>query len=284
MQARWLRWARDPLVELVVVGALAAWLMKAREPRPRVTVSRETSLALAQREGASEAERARVLAAHVREEILVREGLALGLHHSDTVVRRRLAQAMEMLASAGARAEEPSDEAIAEAYRQGRHAPRPSTLVTLEHVLFSRGAAGPEALEERASAARRALVAGASPATQGDPSLAGSRLEARTRQGVARALGEAVAAHAFEAPLGVWSTPLASPLGLHLVRVEARREHVPTLAEARLGIAAKLREEARERARDAAVQKLFERWEVELPDGRVKGALELVGPGALVAP
>lgn len=278
MRSRLWRLARDPLVELVVLGVLAAWLVRAREPRPRVTVSRETSEALVTRGGASEAERKRLLAAWVREEILVREALALGLHHSDTVVRRRLAQAMEMLASAGARADEPSEESIAEAYRSGPHAPKPTTLVTLEHVFFARGGGEPQALVERAEASRRALVGGASPREHGDASLAGPRLEGRTRASLAKALGEAVAARAFDAPLGEWSAPIASPLGLHLVRVEARREHVPTLDEARPGIAAKLREEARERARDLAVRQLFERWEVELPDGRTTSARELVAP------
>ncbi len=37
------------------------------------------------------------MAAHIREEVLCREALALGLDRDDTIVRRRMAQKMEFL-------------------------------------------------------------------------------------------------------------------------------------------------------------------------------------------
>src|SRR3546814_4388104 len=45
---------------------------------------------------------------YVRDEVLYREALRLGLDRDDAVVRRRLAQKMDMLASARAETEQPS--------------------------------------------------------------------------------------------------------------------------------------------------------------------------------
>jgi hypothetical protein len=269
-----------------VVGALAAWLMKAREPRPRVTVSRETSLALAQREGASEAERARVLAAHVREEILGARGArprAAPQRHGRAPPPRAGDGDARVGRGAGRRAQRRGDRrglSAGDATRRGRAPWSPSSTCSFR-------AAPPGPRRSKSAPARRAERSwpGPRPRPKVIPSLAGSRLEARTRQASRERSARRWTAHAFEAPLGVWSTPLASP-----ARASPRAGRGAAVSTCppspRRGSASRRScgEEARERARDAAVQKLFERWEVELPDGRVKGALELVGPGALVAP
>ena len=56
--------------------------------------------------------------AHIREEVLCREALAMGLDRDDTIVRRRLAQKMEFLTDDIAGAAEPTDAAVREFFRE----------------------------------------------------------------------------------------------------------------------------------------------------------------------
>src|SRR5688572_27853086 len=55
-----------------------------------------------------------LVTAHIREELLCREALALGLDRDDTIVRRRLAQKMEFLTDDLAGAAEPETAAQSE--------------------------------------------------------------------------------------------------------------------------------------------------------------------------
>src|SRR6186713_3537576 len=55
-----------------------------------------------------------LVTAHIREEVLCREALALGLDRDDTIVRRRLAQKMEFLTGDLATPVEPSEASVRE--------------------------------------------------------------------------------------------------------------------------------------------------------------------------
>ena len=56
--------------------------------------------------------------AHIREEVLFREALAMGLDRDDTIVRRRLAQKMEFLTGDLAGAAEPADAVVREFFER----------------------------------------------------------------------------------------------------------------------------------------------------------------------
>ena len=104
------RWLREPLLQFLLVGLLLFagfdWMNqdsgeRARAGRIELTADdlRQIQFTwLAQGRGALSAEQMQSLVeARVREEILYREALALGLDQDDTIVRRRLAQKMEFL-------------------------------------------------------------------------------------------------------------------------------------------------------------------------------------------
>ena len=110
MSAGIARCLREPLVQFLLAGALLfvahrglnARVDPAEEPgRIELTKDdiRQIRLAwLAQGRPAPSPEQLRSLVdARVREEILYREALALGLDRDDTIVRRRMAQKMEFL-------------------------------------------------------------------------------------------------------------------------------------------------------------------------------------------
>ena len=150
----------------------------------------------------------------------------LGLEASDLVVQRRLASRLRLALEQQARADEPDDGELAayvERHRQ-RFAIPARVQVTQVFVDRARGAA----LEDDARQLRERLRAGADP--RGDALPIPAALPPLSATELTGLLGAAVAESAFATPSGEWSAPVASPYGLHLLRVEARQpEALPPL-------------------------------------------------------
>jgi len=145
---------------------------------------------------------------------LVEEAIALGMHESDLVVRRRLAQKMKLLAAARARAEEPGD---AELHTYlAAHAERwtePERIAVTQ--LYFRERADAEAVRATLGRDPRA-------AAHGDPLPLPRDLPPHSRPELAARLGPAFADAAFAGPDGRWLGPLESAYGHHLVWVRGR--------------------------------------------------------------
>ena len=88
----------------------------------------------------------------VRQEILYREGLALGLDRDDTIVKRRLAQKMEFLADDVSALRDPSLDELKKWYaKNGSQFSLPSRI-TFRHLYFSPDKRGAQARDAAASA------------------------------------------------------------------------------------------------------------------------------------
>lgn len=183
----------------------------------------------------------------VREEVYVREALALGLDRDDAVIRGRLQTKMEFLTESGAEAVQPDDATLAAhlAAHPERFAGGP--IVAFEQVLVDEGAAPGQVSEIRAS-----LNGGSAPAEVARPSLLPPLLPLSPRPVVDGTFGTGFFDALAALPQGEWAGPVTSPFGRHLVRVTERREGtVPSLAairdrvqqDWRSTIAAQLREE-----------------------------------------
>src|SRR5215831_1436842 len=122
------RWAvafkrllREPLLHFLLIGAVLfavyAYLNRGRvgiEPSSQIAVSlddlrvMETYFESQWHRQPSPQEFQAMVEDKVREEVLYREGLAMGLDKDDTIVKRRMAQKMQFLAEDVATAREPS--------------------------------------------------------------------------------------------------------------------------------------------------------------------------------
>lgn len=114
---------REPLVHFLALGAvlfgLAAFVgEQAGETPQQITIAAGTienlcvSFERNTGRAPSPTEREALIEDYVREDILNREAIALGLHHDDPVVRRQLRQRMEFLESEAAEAAAPTDEQL----------------------------------------------------------------------------------------------------------------------------------------------------------------------------
>jgi peptidyl-prolyl cis-trans isomerase C len=164
---------------------------------------------------------------YIREEVLYREALKLGLDRDDEIVRRRLVQKIEFLSSDLAIIDEPDEAALRRYYEE--HADKfvvPGT-VSLSHVFFSvdeRGDAGAkraaeDALVRLATLEDAHMVAG----RFGDPFPLQRSYAAADRRALAQIFGQTPFVDAaFDTATGRWTGPFRSGYGWHLLYVTQR--------------------------------------------------------------
>ena len=211
---------------------------------------------------ASDHELAVLVESHVRDEVLYREGMALGLDRDDEMIKRRVRQKFEVIAEEEGAPSAPTDAAL-RAYLV-EHAGRflvPGT-VSFEQVFFD-DAGSRVNIEPGIAATRVALARGADPRKLGHASMLSGRVENTAQDLVARDFGADFARQLETAPLGQWSGPIRSSFGSHLVRVTARRPAaLPELDAIRRVVAREWESERRESSRNESYQKLRGRYTV----------------------
>ena len=155
----------------------------------------------------------------IDEELLHREARRLEMGVGDPVIRRRLVQAMRFLVEDQAVIRQPSDAELGtwlEAHRQSYQLP---ARVSFEHVFFPRK-------EGDSAALGRARVArGVGPEPQagtGEPFVHGSSLVGMSRARVEASFGSDFSNALFELESGIWSAPIRSSFGYHLVRISTK--------------------------------------------------------------
>lgn len=223
----------------------------------RRALSREYTLRFGQ---APDATREQALVdAWVRDEVLVREALRLGLDRGDPIVRRRLAQKMELVLESETPVPTPSDDDLTTFLAAHRDAYRLPSRTSFTHVFFAH--------ERRRDAARAdaqtVLASGTVDPSRGDAFPLGPMLDHRADSDLAAAFGPEFVQSMARAPLGTWFGPVSSRLGEHLVLVrdrEAGRDS--TVAEVRPSLLASYAAEARIAAVQRATDRLVARYHV----------------------
>jgi hypothetical protein len=230
----------EPLVHFAVLGgalfAASSYLSPEESDDAAIIVSADRMASLAARfQGTwqrppTEAELQMLVEAYVREEVLYREGLALGLDRDDQVIRNRVKQKMEILGE-DATATEPTDadlQKYLDDHREVFEIPAPASF---EQVFFNpeqRGA-GLDPDMRRALEALRA-----SRPAEGDRTLLPGRMARALPRDITAAFGPEFEQAIRTVPVGQWSDPVRSSFGMHLVRVTWRGvPTVPSLADAR---------------------------------------------------
>ena len=166
---------------------------------------------------------------YLRESLLAREAVALGLDENDSIVRRRLAQKMEFLVQDTLQQGDPSDEELRGFYDNKRERFQTPPRISFTHVYFNDERRG-----ERAQAdARNALSQLSRPATAismsgfGDRFLGQYDFDAVDEQAVTNVLGPEFAHQVFALEPEIWKGPIESGYGLHLVFVKSKQAAQP---------------------------------------------------------
>jgi peptidyl-prolyl cis-trans isomerase C len=209
---------------------------------------------------------------HVREELLYREALALGLDRDDTIVRRRMAQKMEFLTQDVAAAAEPDDAALRKFFEENAARYAKPARVSFRHIYFSKERRGAR-LETDTREAREALANGANEEEVGEPFLREHEFSVADEAEITAALGREFAAQVLTLPAGEWRGPVASSYGVHLVRVSERAEPQPVAFDAvREVVARDLADTRRRAANHDFVERLKERYQIIVDEAAITGA------------
>jgi hypothetical protein len=201
---------------------------------------------------------------YVRDEIMYREGVRLGLERDDVVVKRRVRQKIEMIAEEDASTRAPTDADLS-AYLVANQARfvQPAIL-TFEQVFIGESRSGPGVVHVVA-VTREALRKGGDPEELGKPTLLPHRMTRTPADLVARDFGASFANALEKVPVGEWVGPIDSSFGAHYVRVSDRTPAAaPQLAAVRDHVVREWENERRQRARNDAYTKMRGEYQVSI--------------------
>ena len=267
---------REPLVHFLAIGAalfaVSAWFGSGGPGSRRIIVSPGQVGQLA---AEFEREKGRAprpeelddrIAAAAREEMLVREARFRGLDRDDPAIRRRLQELMESQAQESGAPPQPTDRDLELYLAEHADQFRQEPWTTFRQLFVSAEMRG-----ERAEADAADLLATLRRSPDSDPALAGDpfhvprRVEFATRSEVARLFGEGFAAALAGLPSGGWQGPVASEFGVHLVRIEDRRDgRLPALAEIRGEVERAWLDDRRRAAAEQFYDELSRRYRVRV--------------------
>ena len=231
------RWLREPLLHVTLIGAMLFVVYYALNPgagqlqdsnRIAITADDLAQIRLAwmaqwQRPPTPE-EMRNLLEGKIREEVLSREAVALGLDKDDTIIKRRLAQKMEFVMEDTSALREPSDDELKRWFAQNAQRFATPSLVTFRHLYFSPDLRGVHARDDAMEALRK--LAGKTEEASELQKLSDSFMfqdfyAERSPDQVAGIFGTAFAQALLRLEQGKWQGPVESGLGWHLVWVES---------------------------------------------------------------
>ena len=194
----------------------------------------------------------------------------MGLDADDTIIRRRLRQKLEFVVEDAASSAPVSDQELerylADHPEQFELEPR----VSLRQVYVSRDRRGEAAAADALGILDRlrALGPDAAIGQVGDSLMVPQEIELASRSEVARLFGEAFADAVLALEPGVWSGPVESGYGPHLVLVRERvAAAMPDLATVRAQVERELLDSRRREQLDAMYAKLLEKYTVVIETG-----------------
>jgi hypothetical protein len=174
--------------------------------------------------------------ADIREQILYREALAMGLDEDDTIVRRRMAQKVEFMFNDLIDAADPTDAELQQFLDANPDKFREPARTSFVHVYLNADKHG----DDIETDARQLLAAlktadnGLEPANTGEPFMFGYTFENQSEHQVERMFGQDFAESLATLTPGSWQGPIASGYGLHLVYIHDRTESwLPSLDDIR---------------------------------------------------
>jgi peptidyl-prolyl cis-trans isomerase C len=233
----WKRWLREPLLHFLVIGAvlfgLYAYVNRGRngiDPSREIVVSlddlRQMDLYFQTQwhRQPTPAEFQSMVEDKVREEVLYREGLAMGLDKDDEIVKRRMAQKMQFLSEDVAAAHEPTTGELKAYFEKNQDTFTLPSRYSFRHVYFSPDKRGTSAQQDAAKALIKIAgqpVDSTQAAGLGDPFMFQDYYGDRTPESIAKEFGPPFAVALEKLKPGSWQGPVESGYGWHLVFITA---------------------------------------------------------------
>jgi hypothetical protein len=212
--------------------------------------------------------------AYVREEVLYREALAVGLDRDDQVIRRRLVQKLEFITEDLASQVQPSDLQFQAYFNENLDRYRMPERRSFQHVYFNADRRGVDVESDAEEVLER--LRATSPSFEeavmlGDRIMLEYAYSDLSEEEVARQFGGRFAESLFQVEPGEWQGPIGSGLGLHLVRVvDVVEGRAPELSEVRDEVLRDYESDLRNRASQALYDNLRIQYQIEIDDEAIR--------------
>ena len=229
------RWLREPLLHFLILGAvLFAVYSYINRGRGGVESSKQIILSLDElrqmdvyfesqwHRQPTPQEFQAMVEDKVREDVLYREALAMGLDKDDTIVKRRMAQKMQFLAEDVATAHEPSSAELKAWFDKNKDKFALPSRISFRHIYFSPDSRGKNAQGDATNALTK--LAGQPEdsklaASMGDRFMFQDYYGDRAPEAIAKEFGPPFAVAVEKLKPGSWQGPIESGYGWHLVFV-----------------------------------------------------------------
>jgi peptidyl-prolyl cis-trans isomerase C len=208
--------------------------------------------------------------AHVREEVLYREAIVMGLDQNDTIVRRRVAQKMDFVLADASSAATPSDAQLEQYMQANIERFQDPARISFAHVYFSQDRRGDQAVanaEKALAVIRKQNMSVSRAIKMGDPFMMYYEYTASSRAQVARNFGEEFAESMFKQNTPGWFGPVRSGFGVHLVYISEYRDAIPPrLGDVKERVLTEYLSEQGRDAKERAYQQLRDRYSLEIEE------------------
>ncbi len=214
-----------------------------------------------------------LIESYIREEVLYREGLAMGLDEDDTIIRRRLATKMEFLAKDIGQIVEPTELELQDYFKWNLDRYMDPAKVSFSHIYFN--------LDNRENPSGDAQVVlgklrkneavSAEDWQLGDPFMLHYDYVLKSQTEVMQLFGSGFADAVFEITPGGWQGPVQSGYGLHLVYIKdmvGARE--PSLEEVREKVKNDLVTQRRTDSFETFYKSLRDKYDIEITTTKLK--------------
>jgi peptidyl-prolyl cis-trans isomerase C len=238
-----LKWLREPLLHFLLIGVAIYLLYGAfAEPVPddgtdkTIVVSAgevewmQTSWQKRWNRAPTPEELDGLIQQYIRETVLYREALTMGLNRHDQVIRRRLAQKLEFLAKDLVALTPPTDEELLSYFDAHQDRYQEPALYTFTQVYIDPDKRGDATLSD-AEAIKATLIERGDDIenadTLGDDFMLQSYYPEKDPLEIRKLFGSGFAASLVDLAPGQWHGPVLSGYGTHVVYVSSIREPPP---------------------------------------------------------
>lgn len=227
---------REPLVHFLIIGlalfGLYSWIERGRASTGNYQIAltlddlRQLDMSFVSQwhKQPTPEEFRGLVESFVRQEVLYREGLAMGLDKDDTIVKRRMVQKMEFLSEDVASAHEPSTDELKAWYANNSQKFELADRATFRHLFFGFDRRGQNAQADALAALNK--IAGKPEdiplgKKMADPFMFQDYYGDRAPDQLAKEFGPTFAIGLYKLKPKMWQGPIESGYGWHLVWIES---------------------------------------------------------------
>lgn len=291
-----MKFLREPLVQFLFIGAAIYGLYMTCGTRTESEPDNTITMTAGEIEWLTTAwqkrwnrpptteERDGLIKQHVRESVLYREALAMGLDKDDVIIRRRMAQKLEFLAQDLVALIPPADEALRAYFGEHRQRYQSPARLTFTQVFIDPDKRGDATLDD-AEKIKAILIARADALEDadalGDDFMLQDYYPEKTRTDIQKLFGSGFAESVVDLSAGQWHGPVLSGYGVHLVYVHGRSEpSPPVFAEVRERVAQDWEDDKRQELNEQYYESLLARYKIVVEDDPSEATLAALGTEA----